>query len=265
MIILNGDIDLNAFFLKLSSSSGSLLILDYDGTLAPFVKQPEKAVPYPGVCERIKKIMRSNGANVVIMSGRSIDSLKKLLPLSPLPELWGSHGGERLKTGSDKPVIKQIEPDCLSSLSNAAALAAASAPDLLCETKPLSVALHWREKEGAACDREKKIVIEGWKRIAAGTALEIHAFDGGVELRVKGINKGEAVKTLLQEAPKGTVAAYLGDDFTDEEAFSCLNEDGLKVLVRHGERPTLADILLLPPGELLCFLDQWIDSIRKTQ
>jgi trehalose-6-phosphatase len=32
------------------------------------------------------------------------------------------------------------------------------------------------------------------------------------------------VKTLLKEVPHDTVIAYLGDDFTDEEAFEILGD-----------------------------------------
>ena len=85
-----------------------------------------------------------------------------------------------------------------------------------------------------------------------------------MSIRPQGVNKGEAIKTLLKEALPDTMIAYLGDDFTDEEAFGILGGKGLKILVRKQTRSTKADIQLIPPDELLWFLDQWtIGQIKE--
>jgi len=57
---------------------------------------------------------------------------------------------------------------------------------------------------------------------------------------------------------KETVAAYLGDDFTDEDAFTAIKGHGIGILVRKEFRPTEADIWIKPPDELLSFLSDWI-------
>jgi len=59
------------------------------------------------------------------------------------------------------------------------------------------------------------------------------------------------------------VAAYLGDDLTDEDAFKQLGQRGLKVLVRKVLRDTLADIWLEPPDELIWFLKKWEKTCRN--
>jgi len=76
------------------------------------------------------------------------------------------------------------------------------------------------------------------------------------------MNKGGAVRSILQST-KESVIAYLGDDATDEEAFSVLVDKGLKVLVRQNVRPTQADIQLIPPEELLAFFDRWLESVKR--
>lgn len=65
------------------------------------------------------------------------------------------------------------------------------------------------------------------------------------------------MRELLSETPNNTPIAYLGDDTTDEKAFKALGENGLKVLVKDKLRPTLADLHLIPPKDLLEFLNQW--------
>ena len=88
-------------------------------------------------------------------------------------------------------------------------------------------------------------------------------FDGGKEIRIKGIDKGTAVNKIMSTAMAGSVSAYLGDDLTDEDAFRRMGDAGLKVLVRDKSRETLADILLVPPDELVWFLEKWREMCCK--
>jgi trehalose-6-phosphatase len=94
--------------------------------------------------------------------------------------------------------------------------------------------------------------------IAQNAGLHLAPFDGGLELHAPGKNKGDAVQTILREAGDGAAAAYLGDDQTDENAFSAIKGKGLSGLVRSEPRPTIADICLRPPDELLEFLQDWL-------
>ena len=59
MKILREGFSLDEFFSQLAESPQSLLLLDYDGTLSPFVVERNEAVPYAGVRERIEAILDS--------------------------------------------------------------------------------------------------------------------------------------------------------------------------------------------------------------
>jgi hypothetical protein len=83
-------------------------------------------------------------------------------------------------------------------------------------------------------------------------------FDGGLELRAPGKNKGDAVSAILAESGPDFAAAYLGDDQTDENAFRAIKGRGLSILVRPEPRPTMADMWLRPPDELGRFLRDWL-------
>jgi trehalose-phosphatase len=77
---------------------------------------------------------------------------------------------------------------------------------------------------------------------------------------VPGRDKGFVVDTVLREMDTDTVAAYLGDDLTDEDAFKAINGRGLPVLVRGEFRPTAARCWLKPADELLAFLRRWQEA-----
>jgi len=93
-----------------------------------------------------------------------------------------------------------------------------------------------------------------WVGPARAVGLETITFDGGLELRPLGCDKGTAVERVFQEMGNRTAMAYLGDDLSDEDAFRALKGRGLSVLVRHESRPTLADAWIRPPRQLLAFL-----------
>jgi trehalose-phosphatase len=122
------------------------------------------------------------------------------------------------------------------------------------------VAFHWRGLPESRAEAIRRQVADRWLAAAASRNLVLREFDGGLELRVAGIDKGRAVRAIVEEAVPNTLTAYLGDDLTDEEAFAAMPDRGLKVLVRKELRQTVADLWLEPPDDLLDFLDRWIAS-----
>jgi trehalose 6-phosphate phosphatase len=199
---------------------------------------------------------------LVVISGRWTKDLIPLLGLEEPPEIWGSHGWERKRPGKETE-IGRLEEETVRSLVEAEEWARAEGLEARCERKPACLALHWR---GLAEERARGLrrrALTRWSAIAAPGSLEVREFDGGVELRAEGRSKGFAVETVLGEAGEGAVAAYLGDDLTDEDAFHALEGRGLRVLVRREERPTQADLLLTPPDDLLWFLRRYAEAARK--
>jgi trehalose 6-phosphate phosphatase len=89
-------------------------------------------------------------------------------------------------------------------------------------------------------------------------SLHLLPFDGGVELRPTDRTKGTVVRQILSQEPAAIPAAYLGDDLTDEDAFTALGNRGYSVLVRSEIRASAAEFWLRPPAELLEFLGNWI-------
>jgi trehalose-phosphatase len=258
MRILKADADFDGFLGRLHESSRRLLMLDYDGTLAPFVEQRDKAVPYNGVREMLAALVTDSRTRVVVVSGRAVDDLRPLLNIDPLPEIWGSHGWERLH--ADGRYEKPRFPDGLREvLSHEWTWLEHTFDHRLLERKPASLALHWRGLPEHERRDLQQLAEMRWKPFRDMTQFDLHAFDGGVELRAAGRTKGDAVQALLAETPRQHPAAYLGDDQTDEDAFAALSGRGLRVLVRVHVRPTLADVHCIPPEGLLTFLHQWIE------
>jgi len=254
---MNKKVSLETFFRKVKEG-GSLLLLDYDGTLAPFHINPERAKPYEGVFERLLQLLESKKTKVIIISGREVQTLAGLLDMEKLPELWGSHGTERLLKNGEYSRVKISKKQREGIERGLWYVLEHISPDRF-ENKTASIAIHWRGLSEEKKTKMKEAVFPQWEKIARMCDLEVHDFDGGLELRPRGFSKAIAIQIILEEQKDEGQIAYLGDDKTDEEAFQELGERGLKVLVRKKIRETKADIHIQPPGELLGFLDRWIE------
>lgn len=259
MQALDPELDLDRFFHGLGRARERLLLLDYDGTLAPFHRRPEHAVPYPRVAELLREASRRCATRIVIVSGRRLADLRGPLARIPHDEAWASHGwecftasGERLGYAIPNAAQRQLQ------LAEAPARSLAMHGARV-ERKAASVAVHWRGLAPDAVERVRALLARAWDGLDA-EALALLEFDGGVELRARGRDKGAAVREILSVASRDAVCAYLGDDTTDEDAFEAIRGRGLGVLVRPQLRDTRAHLWIAPPLELVAFLERWCES-----
>jgi trehalose-phosphatase len=237
-----------------------MLLLDYDGTVAPVRDRRDLAGPYPGVVETLGRLPAYGPGRFAVVSGRMGAEVSDFLHPARPSEIWGCHGAERLSPGGT-PRIQDAASGYGEGLDRAFDLAAEVAPAGALERKPVSLALHWRGMDTAEQQRLARRVGAAWAALARETGLVAHAFDGGLELRPPGWDKGLAVRAMRRENP-GAALVYLGDDLTDEDAFQALGPSDIGVLVRERPRLTLARYRITPPGELLRFLRVWADSVR---
>jgi len=244
---------IDEFLRSVAKAPLSVLLLDYDGTLAPFVLNRSQAIPYEGLTDLLQKIVSAGRTRLVIVTGRDAHDIGPLLGLEPNLEVWGAHGLQRLRPDGVCEV-RELPASVKRALDDARRWLRYQGLQHLAEIKPGSVAVHWRGIEDVAAKLLRGRVLLGWSRIAEHASLKLLEFDGGVEMRLAGLDKGDVVRTIVKEAGPGVPIAYLGDDAADEHAFEALGPIGLTALVRPTPRRTSAQIWLKAPQELLEFL-----------
>lgn len=279
------------FFDILAASTSSALLLDFDGTLAPFRLDPSKVRPWAGVTSVLDQIQQTGRTRIALVSGRPAQSVAAQLNLAQSPEVWGLHGAERLlPDGSIEfeklPLRKQLHLKAAHKaleesgrldyrldhgLDHGPNYELDHRPDRLgirLETKWNAVAVHWRGLTAGKAADAQTAIHNLLKPIAADGDLEMLVFDGGIELRA-GRTKGDSVHLILSEMNPNAPAAYLGDDTTDEFAFRALNAEttanrGLSVLVRRQWRPTAAHLWIRPPAGLRAFFNDWLRAVQSS-
>jgi trehalose 6-phosphate phosphatase len=235
------DPELRAALVAAARARHLLVASDYDGTLAPIVADPAAAVPHPGSVAALAMLVGLPGTSVAVVSGRSLHDLAELLPVPPGVRLVGSHGAEH-----DADFARDIDDGAVrlrTRILEAVRLLTDGVPGVLLETKPAAVAVHVRRASRPDATRVLAAVLAGPGRIPG-----VHVTEGKevVELSVVATGKGEALDLLRQQAG-ASVTVFLGDDVTDERAFTRLAQPDVTVKIGPGE--TAARFRVADPDE----------------
>lgn len=250
-------IGLPDFWDVLSRHENKLLALDYDGTLAPFCVQRMQAYPYPGIPGALERIHRRADTVLAIISGRPLAEVLILAgPFNGI--LIGSHGMEKQLSSGDI-VIKTVDQTQRQGLACAQSAAEEIGLQHHIELKPASVALHTRGISPKEAARLEDLTVRIWHDISSRHGLEIRRFNGGVEVRATGWNKGDALEELRRGMPAGSACVYIGDDDTDEDAFLKIRSRGYGIRVGDADRHTAARGLLPGIPAVREFLETWAD------
>ncbi len=202
-----------------------LLAFDYDGTLAPIVSRPERAVMRQSTRRLLARLVKSYPC--IVISGRAQhDALGQLRGLG-LHEVVGNHGTEPWHaTNKLARVVAGWRPLLQARLAGIRGVAI--------EDKGFSVAVHYRQS------REKKVARSAILS-AAGELGKVRLIGGKQVVNI--LPEGAPHKGVALERERARLgcdtAIYVGDDETDEDVFA-LDQPGQLLSIRVGPRRSSA-------------------------
>ncbi|WP_030199773.1 trehalose-phosphatase [Terrabacter tumescens] len=215
-----------------------LVATDYDGVLAPFDADPMQATPVPGAVDTLRSLAALPGVHVAVVSGRDLVTLRTLTEIGddePIV-LIGSHGAESssaaVREAMEAAAVTPEDEVTLAELrSDIEALVKEHHSEAHIELKSAAVVVHVRglprEVGDAAIADARRVALDhpGVKVLKGKSVLE---------LSVSHADKGSAV-TALGRHVDAVARVYLGDDVTDEDAFTRMRRpDDLTVKVGTG-------------------------------
>ncbi|HTT54713.1 MAG TPA: trehalose-phosphatase [Streptosporangiaceae bacterium] len=229
----------------LGDPARALIALDFDGTLSPIVADPAQAWAHPAAAQALRRVAAVAGTLAVI-TGRPAGSAAELGGFATVPGLivLGHYGLERWADGTlDSPPPEAGVAAARAELPGLLAGAAAPA-GTRAEYKGHAVAVHTRQTADpqAALDQLRGPLTE----LAARHGLAMEPGRMVIELRPRGMDKGQALKSLVSERQSGAVM-YVGDDLGDRAAFGAVRAlratgiPGLTVCSGSAEVTALAD------------------------
>ncbi len=203
--------------------SGRLvLLLDFDGTLAPIVDRPELAAIPGRTRAALDRLLAAPGVQAAVVSGRGMADARERAGI-PGIAYAGNHGME-----IEGPGLRRVHPEALGARPELEAVASAMVPALaevpgaFLEDKGLTLSVHYRLAPSHEGERVRETV-----RAAVAGRPGLRLTEGKMVLEVRPRvewDKGRAVLFLLDHLrpPESAPVLYLGDDATDEDAFRAL-------------------------------------------
>ncbi len=248
---------------------GTLLALDFDGTLSHIVDDPTRAFVHPRSVDALARLGAVLG-QVAIVTGRPIDQALELGGFEGRAGLerlviYGQYGAERWS--ADGTVRNRPErPPQIARLAELLPgwLAEFGLGDLRIEDKGLAIAIHTRESGPQALD----VLRVPIKTLATELGLTVEPGRQVIELRAPGSDKGVAVRRLVAELDARQII-FAGDDLGDLPAFDAVDAlraegiAGLLICSASPEQDALvarADLVLAGPDAVADWLEALADE-----
>ncbi|MEV5595805.1 trehalose-phosphatase [Streptomyces sp. NPDC052496] len=257
----------------LDSPGRAVLALDFDGTLADIVPDPERARAHPGAVAALARLAPLLGS-LVIITGRPAGVAVRLGGFTDAPGLeqfvvLGGYGAERwdaatgtVRAPEPPPGVAAVQAELPGVLDTLGAWHASWVED-----KGRAIAVHTRRAEDPQAAFE--LLREPLYALAERHGLIVEPGRYVLELRPPGMDKGVALAEYVRETGAATVL-YGGDDLGDLAAFSAvdkLRSDGLAgVLVCSGsaevaELAGRADLVVDGPAGVVALLHALADRL----
>ena len=205
-----------------------LLLLDYDGTLVPFSKQPDAALPGADLLAALKRIGADSKTDLVVVSGRPRSVLEKWFAGLPL-SLIAEHGAWIRRADTPWRLTKPLRADWKEHLLPILRLAADRLPGAYVEEKEFSLVWHYRRADRELASIREKELTDSLVQMTANMDLTVVQGHRIVEVRNAGVSKGSAALEVLSDEHDFVLA--VGDDSTDEDMFRVLPESSYSIRV----------------------------------
>jgi len=190
-----------------------LLAFDFDGTLAPIVRDPAKAAMRPSTAKLLAKVAKQYPC--VVISGRSRADAANKVSAIPLRAVVGNHGMEPSPELHAARRLTKLWRRQLAALLP-------PVPGLILEDKGVSLAIHYRRARARAEVRRLVLalvaLLEGTRIVEGKMVVNL--------LPANAPNKGTAV-VRLRKRLRCESTIYVGDDDNDEDAFALAKQGRL--------------------------------------
>lgn len=237
------------------------ILLDYDGTLAPYQKLPSLASPSEELTSLLGELSAEEANHIIIISGRDADTLEKWLGHLPL-HLVAEHGAMvRIKGDTWKETVP-LNTEWKEQIRPLMQLFVDRCAGSFIEEKRSTIAWHYRNTHPDLGFNRSRELRNSLLQLTANTSLQVIDGNKVLEVRTVGIDKGVTANSILATVEPDFILC-LGDDATDEDMFRALRDRAYTIKVGRGS--TAAQYTIVSQKEVFPFLQRFTEAVRTTE
>lgn len=200
-----------------------LVLLDYDGTLRPYVINPRDAGPDGRILKTLERLSRV--ADVYVVSGRDGATLDEWLGHLDIG-LVCEHGLALKVPGGSWAAMRNVSGSALSRLVRPLFEEfVRRTPGSSIEIKRASLAWHSRAADPEYSQFQSKELLTRLQEILRRRPYKVVRGNRVIEVRHEQVSKGSAVVRLLEMHPEADFIFCAGDDRTDEDMMRAFPEN----------------------------------------
>jgi trehalose 6-phosphate phosphatase len=256
------------------SPGDTLVSLDFDGTLAAIVDDPEQAYADRAAVAALGRLAEQVRA-VVVITGRPVHTAVRLGGFDSVPGLGamvvlGQYGVERWNADGNDYVLPPEPPEIVAVADELPGLLAELGLDeARIEHKGRAIGVHTRtlpDPEAAFARLADPV-----RALAGSHGLRLEPGKHVWEIRAPGMDKGAALRSFVTEVGARQVI-FAGDDLGDLPAFEAVRQlrdegvEGLLVCSASYEEDALvqiADVILDGPAGVAGWLTALADALNR--
>jgi trehalose 6-phosphate synthase/phosphatase len=209
---------------RFNNSQKRLVILDYDGTLVPFTKDPSMALPKAPLIKLLKDVQKLENVEMAIVSGRNKEFLDEIFRDLPVV-IFAEHGAHRRIDGKWVSLYRK-DLSWQAKIIKIMQDVTDDTPGSMIEKKETAIVWHYRNTDKWLSDLRASQLIN--KLIYPCTRNSLHLMKGNkiIEVKPAEYSKGTAIRNYFDCSNYDLILAA-GDDTTDEDMFDALPKSAI--------------------------------------
>jgi trehalose 6-phosphate synthase/phosphatase len=237
------------------------ILLDYDGTLAPYQKLPSMAAPSDELIQLLTQLTADEANEVIIISGRDAQTLERWLGRLPL-NLVAEHGAMVRYRNEEWKELVTVSTEWKEQIRPLMQLFVDRCAGSFIEEKKSTLAWHYRNTYTELGFNRSRELRNSLLQLTANTSLQVIDGNKVLEVRTVGVDKGATATNMLATISPEFIIC-LGDDATDEDMFRILRDKGYTIKIGRGS--TAARYTILSQREVFPFLRRFIKPVKQQQ
>ncbi|MBC6989539.1 bifunctional alpha,alpha-trehalose-phosphate synthase (UDP-forming)/trehalose-phosphatase [Hymenobacter sp. BT491] len=212
-----------------AQATNRLLLLDYDGTLAAFTRDPQRAKPDADLLDLLRQLSADERNRVVVISGRDRATLQQWLGDLSI-DFIAEHGVWLKAKEGDWTLFQPLRSDWKREIRPILELSVGRTTGAFIEEKDFSLVWHYRRVDPELGATRARELVNHLNFLASNTDLQVLEGNKVIEIKNAGINKGAAATRWLSTYEPDFILA-IGDDRTDEDTFGAMPPEAYTVKV----------------------------------